>query len=176
MTETVFTARFDSPIGDLLVASTERGLCYVALPRASGRGFEGWRKRHAPDARTRDGYEPNREAITQITDFLRGKREAFDLVLDLRATPFQLAVYDVVAGVPYGDSLSYAEVAQSIGRPKAVRAVGAANGANPIPLVIPCHRIVAKSGHLQGYAGGLDLKARLLAMESASHPAEGSLF
>lgn len=175
MGTTIFTARFESPIGELLVASSDEGLCFVGLPRASGRGLSGWQKRHAPEARLAAGYEPNREAIKQLTDFLEGKREEFELSLDLRGTPFQLEVYDVVRQIGYGESLAYADVAERIGRPAAVRAVGAANGANPIPLVIPCHRVVAKSGQLQGYAGGLDMKARLLAMESAAHTAQGSL-
>ena len=173
---TIHTARFESPIGDLIVATSSRGLCYVGLPRASGRGLAGWHRRHAADETLDSGYEPNRGAIKQITEFLAGKREAFELDLDLRATEFQSAVYDVVASIPYGESLSYADVAERIGQPTAVRAVGAANGANPIPLVVPCHRVVAKSGQLQGYAGGLDLKAKLLAMESSSHPAQGALF
>lgn len=175
MSQFLYTARFDSPIGPLIVASSDRGLCYVALPRAAGRGLAGWHRRHAPELERIDGYEPNRAAITQITDFLEGKLEAFDLELDLRATPFQREVYNVVADIPYGESLSYAVVAEKIGRPAAVRAVGAANGANPIPLVIPCHRVVAKSGQLQGYAGGLEMKAKLLAMESTSRPTQGSL-
>jgi O-6-methylguanine DNA methyltransferase len=100
-----------------------------------------------------------------VLQFLEGKRRAFDLPLDLRATAFQLAVYEAVADIPFGEVSSYRDVAEKVGRPRAVRAVGAANGANPIPLVIPCHRVIAKSGHLQGYGGGLDLKARLLAME-----------
>lgn len=175
MSSTLYTARFDSPIGRLTVTSSDRGLCYVGLPRASGRGLGGWQKRHAPESRLVEGYEPNRDVIAQLTEFLAGKREDFDLALDLRATDFQLAVYEVVAQIPYGESLSYAAVAEKIDRPAAVRAVGAANGANPIPLVIPCHRVVAKSGQLQGYAGGLDMKAKLLAMESTSHPGQGAL-
>ena len=169
------TARFDSPIGELSVTSSERGLCYVTLPRASGRGLAGWQRRYADGAKLVAGYEPNRAAIVQLVEFLEGKRERFELALDLRATPFQREVYAVVASIGYGESLSYAEVAARVGRPAAVRAVGAANGANPLPLVIPCHRVVAKSGQLQGYAGGLPLKARLLAMESASHPTQGAL-
>jgi len=175
MGTTIHTARFESPLGELLVATSARGLCYVGLPRASGRGLSGWHKRHAPESRVTKGYEPNREAIKQLNDFLDGKRQAFDLPLDLRATPFQLEVYEIVRAIPYGESLAYADVAERIGRPAAVRAVGAANGANPIPLVIPCHRVVAKSGQLQGYAGGLDMKAKLLAMESTAHTAQGQL-
>ena len=171
----IHTARFDSPIGALTVASSEQGLAYVVLPRANGRGLVGWQRRHAPESKLASGYEPNRESIGQILEFLEGKRQEFDLPLDLRGTPFQLAVYQQVASIPYGESRSYADVAQSVGRPNAVRAVGAANGANPIALVIPCHRVVASSGQLQGYAGGLDLKAKLLAMESAASPAQGSL-
>ncbi|MBW2384413.1 MAG: methylated-DNA--[protein]-cysteine S-methyltransferase [Deltaproteobacteria bacterium] len=172
----IHTARFDSSIGTLTVASSELGLAYVALPRANGRGLAGWQQRHAADAKLAKGYEPNREAIGQILEFLAGKRQAFDLRLDLRGTPFQVDVYAEVAAIPYGESCSYADVAQKLGRPTAVRAVGAANGANPIPLVIPCHRVVAKSGQLQGYAGGLELKAKLLAMESNAQPGQGSLF
>lgn len=175
MSSTLYTARFESPVGALTVTSSDSGLCYVGLPRASGRGLGGWQNRHAPESRIVDGYEPNRGAIAQLTEFLEGKREDFDLTLDLRATPFQRDVYDVVAGIPYGESKSYAAVAEQVGRPAAVRAVGAANGANPIPLIIPCHRVVAKSGQLQGYAGGLRLKARLLAMESNAHPVQGAL-
>ena len=81
-----------------------------------------------------------------------------------------------IAGILYGDWCSYAEIARRIGRPKAVRAVGAANGANPLPLVIPCHRVLSSSGHLQGYAGGLDMKARLLAMEKSTRPGQVALF
>jgi O-6-methylguanine DNA methyltransferase len=172
----IHTARFESPIGTLTVASSDRGLAYVALPRANGRGLAGWQRRHALDSELAKGYEPNRQAIVQILEFLDGKRQAFDLALDLRGTPFQISVYDTVAAIPYGESRSYAEVAQKVGRPNAVRAVGAANGANPIPLIIPCHRVVASSGQLQGYAGGLDLKARLLAMESNAQPGQGALF
>ena len=172
---TIHTARFDSPIGELTVASSDSGLVYVVLPRASGRGLLGWQRRHAADEALRESYAANRIAIKQILEFLEGKREAFDLALDLRATEFQHDVYRVVAEIPYGERLSYADVAARVDRPKAVRAVGAANGANPLPLIVPCHRVVASSGQLQGYAGGLDMKARLLAMEHTSKPGQGRL-
>jgi len=173
---TLYKASFDSPIGKLTVASTETGLSYLALPRANGRGLAGWQSRHLPDAKLIQGYEPNRVAIAQVTEFLEGKRETFDLPLDLYGTPFQLDVYAEVAEIGYGEWRSYSDIAIRIGRPKAVRAVGAANGANPVPLVIPCHRVLATSGQLQGYAGGLDLKARLLAMEKTVRPGQVALF
>ena len=172
----VYTARFDSSIGQLTLASSEKGLVYVGLPHANGRGFAGWQRRHAPDEMVKEGFEPNQAAIVQLHEFLDGKRQDFELKLDLRATTFQLDVYNVLSDIPYGEAVSYSEVARRLGRPSAVRAVGAANGANPIPLVIPCHRVVAADGHLHGYAGGVDLKARLLAMESATQPPAGTLF
>ena len=165
--ETIFTARFDSPLGALRVASSDKGLCYIELPNESGRGFGGWRKTHAPDATVVERRTPNDAAIDQILEYAAGERREFEIDLDLRATEFQKAVYKYVAKIGYGETLSYSDIANAMGKPKAVRAVGAANGANPIPLIVPCHRVIARGGALQGYAGGLDLKAKLLAMEQA---------
>ena len=173
--EIVHTTEFDTPAGRMRVASSDRGLVYVALPRQSGRGFEGWLRRHAPDAHCNEAWAPNRSAVTQICEFLEGKRRAFDLDLDLRATPFQQEVYDALLAIPYGETRSYADVARQVGRPRAVRAVGSANGSNPLPLVVPCHRVVQTGGKLGGYGGGLPLKKRLLAMEQAARPAPGDL-
>ena len=100
------TARFESPIGEMSVTSSDRGLCYVSLPRANGRGLEGWRRRHAPDESLAQGLELNQEPIRQLLDFLAGKRAEFDLDLDLRGTPFQVEVYRAVASIPYGEDHS----------------------------------------------------------------------
>ena len=170
----LFVAEFDTRFGTLRVASTEQGLAYVQLSRAAGRGFAGWCKRHAPEAKVREAWKPNQTAIRQITQYLEGKCFDFDLPLDLRATDFQRRVYDALLDVPYGETRTYAQIAKAIGQPKAVRAVGTANGANPLSLVVPCHRIVATGGKLGGYAGGLRMKKQLLAMER-SRPREGSL-
>lgn len=172
--EILSSTELESPIGSLRLVSTERGPAYLELPHASGRGLEGWRQRHAPRSTLREAFAPNRVWAAQILEFLEGKRLRFDLELDLRATEFQRRVYDRVAGIPYGETRSYAEIAREVGAPKAVRAVGAANGANPIPLVIPCHRVIGSRGQLQGYGGGLPLKSRLLAMEK-SRPLSGHL-
>lgn len=168
--ETVHSAQFESPIGALRIASTEVGVAYLGLPRAGGRGFAGWLARSARGARHEQAYAPNREAIRQVVEYLEGKRSDFDLRLDLRGTPFQCSVWNALREIPYGMTRSYADVARAVGNPNAVRAVGTANGANPIPLVVPCHRVIATGGKLGGYGGGLDLKRRLLAMEqSACH-------
>lgn len=173
--DVIHTAEFESPIGSLRIASTSVGLAYVQLPHANGRGFDGWRTRHAPSAVVKQGFEPNRDCAAQILEFLDGKREVFDLPLDLHGTDFQVAVYEEVARIPFGETRTYKQVAEAVGRPTATRAVGAANGANPVSLVVPCHRVIATSGHLQGYGGGLDLKAKLLAMERSLKSGQGRL-
>lgn len=165
--QVVHTTRFDSPIGALRVASTAAGLAYLELPRASGSGLSGWLCRFAPGAEVREAYAPQRAAIAQLLEYLEGKRERFEIPLDLRGTDFQRKVYQAVAAIPYGETRSYSGIARQIRRPRALRAVGAANGANPVPLVVPCHRVIASDGKLGGYGGGLRLKARLLAMEQS---------
>jgi O-6-methylguanine DNA methyltransferase len=174
--DVVHAIEFDSPVGSLRIASTAQGLAYVELPHASGRGFDGWRTRHATEAVVKQGFEPNRVYIAQIQEFLAGKREVFELPIDLRATPFQRAVYEELLRIPFGETRTYAQIARALGRPAATRAVGAANGANPISLVVPCHRVIGSSGHLQGYAGGLELKGWLLAMEQGRGGQAGLLF
>ncbi len=165
--EVLSTTRFDSPIGSLRIVSSEKGLVYVELPHENGRGFAGWKQTHATDAKVVERRANQDEVADQLLEYASGERQEFKLELDIRATAFQTAVYKQVAKIGYGETLSYSDIANAIDNPKAVRAVGAANGANPIPLIIPCHRVIARGGALQGYAGGLDLKARLLAMESA---------
>jgi O-6-methylguanine DNA methyltransferase len=163
--EILHSASFETPVGTMLAVSSSRGLAYLELPHASGRGLGGFLRRIG--ARATEGWAPNRVAIEQVCEYLAGKRRDFDLHLDVRGTEFQRTVWDELCRIPFGVTRSYAEVAREIGRPTAVRAVGTANGANPLPLVVPCHRVVATGGKLGGYGGGLDLKRRLLAMERA---------
>lgn len=176
--EIVRTATFESPVGSLRLGSTDKGLCFVELPGAGGRGFHGWLRSHVPDAQVVEDEAPtagvNGSVREQLLEYLEGRRIRFELPLDLRATPFQHAVYHELLAIPYGETRSYADVARAIGQPKAVRATGTANGANPMPLVVPCHRVIASGGGLGGYGGGLPLKRRLLAMEQ-SHVRAGGL-
>jgi len=158
-------ASFESPIGPLRMASSERGLAFLELPTANGPGLAGWLQRLRPQVQPGHGFAPNREAIRQVLEYLEGKRREFALPLDLRGTPFQSAVWRTLQAIPYGATRTYGDVARAVGRARAVRATGAANGANPVPLVVPCHRVVASGGRLGGYGGGLELKARLLALE-----------
>lgn len=103
--------------------------------------------------------------VDQVTEYFAGNRQTFELELAPRGTPFQLAVWNALREIPYGDTISYAELARRIGKPAAVRAVGAANGANPIPVIIPCHRVIGSNGTLTGYGGGIERKQWLLAHE-----------
>ncbi len=170
--EILHTASFETPVGTMRAASSSRGIAYLEHPHASGHGFGGFVRRIG--AQATEGWAPNRAVIEQVCEYLEGKRRDFDLHLDLRGTEFQRAVWDELCRIPFGATQSYRDVARAIGRPQAVRAVGTANGANPIPLIVPCHRVVATGGKLGGYGGGLDLKRRLLAMEQ-TEPGAGAL-
>lgn len=113
-----------------------------------------------------------RQAAKQLNEYLAGKRKTFDLPLEPGGTPFQKAVWHALTGIPYGETRTYREIAEIIGNPKACRAVGMANNKNPIAIIIPCHRVIGTGGKLIGYAGGLDIKKKLLELEkSALHKA-----
>lgn len=101
----------------------------------------------------------------QFQEYLNGDRKQFDLQVELEGTPFQKSVWQALQGIPYGETRSYSEIAHSIGRPKAIRAVGRANGINPLPIIYPCHRVIGKNNSLTGYAGGMDMKKQLLQIE-----------
>jgi O-6-methylguanine DNA methyltransferase len=126
--------------------------------------FEPWR----PMQDTRPGTHPiASEAVRQLRAYFAGQLRQFDLPLNMRGTDFQLRVWRELESIPYGETRSYSQIAAAIKAPQAVRAVGAANGANPIPIIVPCHRVIGSSGKLVGYGGGLPLKKRLLALEGA---------
>lgn len=164
--EKVFTTRFETEFGVFNLAATVKGLAYVGLPKASGRGLQGWLAHYAKAAKCIPDPEVTRIYVAELQEYFAGKRCEFSIPLDLRATPFQRAVYRELQRVPYGKTCTYGELALQIGNPKALRAVGTANATNPIPIIIPCHRVVAAGGKLGGYAGGRELKERLLALES----------
>jgi len=153
----------DSPVGELVLASSPKGLAAVLLP-GKGKPLDRLRKRFS-DSDIDEDLEPNRNAVEQIRGYFSGERKTFDLLLDMRGTPFQLRVLKAVSKVPYGKTRSYGNIARTVGKPKAFRAVGNTNRTNPIPIVIPCHRIVGSDGSLTGYGGGIPLKAALLRLE-----------
>ncbi len=118
-----------------------------------------------PKAEWREDATGFHEAIRQLRAYFAGELETFDLLLAPEGTPFQQRVWGELLKIPYGNTTSYGELAKRIGNPKASRAVGLANGSNPIPIVIPCHRVIGSNGKLTGYGGGLPIKEKLLALE-----------
>jgi methylated-DNA-[protein]-cysteine S-methyltransferase len=121
--------------------------------------------RAAPAGTLNEGNALLGEAVRQLRAYFAGELRRFDVPLDMQGTEFQKRVWRQLTAIPYGETRSYAEMARQIGAPAAVRAVGAANGANPVPIVVPCHRVIGSGGRLVGYGGGLPLKRRLLELE-----------
>jgi len=154
-------SRMDTPVGLLLIAGDETGLRYILF----GAGENASEPR--PGWRESDGGAV-RETIRQLREYFAGNLTRFELPLAPAGTPFQLDVWRELQRIPYGTVISYGELAGRIGRPNASRAVGAANGANPIPIVIPCHRVIGSNGKLTGYGGGLAIKDALLKLERST--------
>jgi O-6-methylguanine DNA methyltransferase len=166
----LYWMRCPSPWGSLRLLATDQGLCRVVLPGEEG--VEHWVGRYLAGSVLVEGALVLREAAEQLQRYFSGKGHSFDLPLDIHGTPFQQAVWKALLEIPYGETRSYAQVAAAVGRPRAARAVGMANGANPLPIVIPCHRVICSDGSLGGYGGGLALKEALLRLEGCT----GGLF
>lgn len=152
--------KLDSPVGPLYLVASWIGL--------EGVHWQKQKTRMAPHLR---GDEKPavilRQATEQLEEYFRGERRSFDIPLSTRGTEFQKKVWKILSQIPYGKTFSYTEVAVKIANAKAVRAVGSANGKNPLSIIVPCHRVIAADGSLGGYAGGLDRKGKLLQLEKA---------
>ena len=148
----------DTPIGALLLAGDEDALRLVSFPAGS--------MRRDPESDWIYNEKPFAAARQQLLEYFAGERRHFDLPLHLDGTEFQMSVLHALQKIPYGETTSYADIAERIGRPKAVRAVGAANGRNPLPIIVPCHRVIGSHGDLTGFGGGLDTKEALLRLEA----------
>jgi methylated-DNA-[protein]-cysteine S-methyltransferase len=156
-----------SPIGPLVLVSTDRGLCAVEFgsypdkKEKLGRWVNRFIGEHSM-YRDTGALQPIR---SQLDQYFQGKRQTFDIKLDLYGTVFQKQVWHALTEISYGMTAAYKDIALAIGTPKAVRAVGGANNRNPVPIIIPCHRVIGASGNLVGYGGGLDVKITLLQLE-----------
>ena len=153
---TIYT-QIESPIGPLLLVADDAGLRRIE--------FKTSKRSHGPDPAWRDDARPLKETIQQLRSYFAGKLETFDLPLAPEGTSFQQEVWRHLCDIRYGETISYGELARRIGNPNASRAVGLANGSNPIPIIIPCHRVIGSNGKLTGYGGGLPIKEKLLALE-----------
>ena len=156
----VHTTTVDSPIGRLFLAAEDEGLRAVEFPE----------NRHPVkrEANWHEALHPVLDAAAgQLNEYFAGQRQTFDLPLAPRGTDFQLAVWQALRSIPFGQTWSYAQLAAKIGKTSAMRAVGAANGRNPLPIIVPCHRVIGADGSLTGFGGGLPTKALLLRLEGA---------
>ncbi len=156
----------ETPIGPLLVAASPAGLAAISFDDDPDHHLERLARIAGPRVRrSARAVEPTRR---ELDEYFEGRRRSFDLALDLRALPaFTVAVLEELARVPFGETTTYGELAARVGRPRAARAVGTVMNRNRIPIVLPCHRVVGSTGSLVGYAGGLEVKARLLELEGA---------
>lgn len=152
----------------LHLAATDRGICGLSFVESTLRFLAEMERATGIVDWGRDSDPVLGRAAGQLEEYFSARRREFQLPLDLRGTPFQQKVWNALLEIPYGETRSYAALARSIGEPKAFRAVGAANGANPVAIVVPCHRVVSSGGGLGGYGGGVSLKKRLLALESGT--------
>lgn len=147
-----------------LIAS-DKGLVYVGGDQENLADLQEWVKTHQREAVLEKYDEKTNRYQKQLDEYFSGERKLFKLPLDQKGTPFQLEVWSALQNIPYGETVTYGDIAKQINKPKAVRAVGTAIGKNPISIVVPCHRVIGKNGKLTGYGNGLPMKKRLLALE-----------
>lgn len=155
---TTYYYYYPSPIGKLLLAGDGQSLSLLGFPEGS------MARKHEPD--WIEDKSRFADVIAQLDQYFSGERQDFDLTLSPQGTAFQQQVWQGLCEIPYGETWSYGQLAQHIGKPKASRAVGAANGINPIPVIIPCHRVIGANGKLTGFGGGLETKSYLLNLEA----------
>lgn len=150
-----------SPIGVLLIAATDAGICGIYFEEHKHfKGKDSWLEKP-----TQAAMQHLKKAATQLDEYFAGQRTEFDVALDMTGTEFQRGVWTALTEIPFGKSVSYAQHAQGLGNPKALRAVGSAIGKNPVSIIVPCHRVIGSSGAVTGYAGGVERKRFLLALE-----------
>lgn len=161
--------KMDSPIGPLTIVATVNGVCFIhfgsnecTLP-----SIKAWMKKHGIKGELELQPERILPVIEQLKEYFNGSRQTFDLPIDLYGTPFQKRVWEALQKIEYGSTKSYKEIALDIGAPQAVRAIGGANNQNPLPIIVPCHRVIGSNGAMVGYGGGLDKKERLLNIEGS---------
>lgn len=154
MKNEVITTRMNSPLGLLEISASSRGLCSIR-----------WHSERVSESDETPTHPVLRQARLQLQEYFEGRRSDFDLPIDVEGTEFQMKVWRSLRTIPYGRTWSYGDLARSVGNPKASRAVGMANGRNPLPIVVPCHRVIGANGKLTGFSGGLQAKEILLGIE-----------
>ena len=150
---------------NMYTAATTAGLCYIGSPNASFEEMETWVKKKLSGHALTEDVELLQPYAVELIDYLEGRRKKFSLPMDLHGTPFQLTVWNALQEISFGQTVSYTDIAERIQRPSSVRAVGTAIGANPVLIIVPCHRVITKDGKLGGFRAGLEMKKQLLILE-----------
>ena len=163
----VYCTSFESKIGLIYIASTDKGVCKVSVPKQSKRDFLRWLRENFDDSEVVDNKSKNRDVIDQLNRYFNGRLAKFTLPIDLLGTPFQQRVWRELSKISYGTTITYKQLAKRLGTSKGFQAVCRANAANPVPIIIPCHRVVGANGSLVGYASGIKTKEFLLRLEGA---------
>ena len=163
----VFCTSFESKVGLIYVASTDKGVCKISLPRQSKREFLRWLRENFDDNEVVDNKSKNREVIDQLTRYFNGRLAKFTVPVDLHGTPFQVRVWKELSKIAYGTTISYKQLAKRVGTSRGYQAIGRANACNPVPIIVPCHRVLGANGSLVGYSSGIKTKEFLLRLEGA---------
>jgi len=161
----IYWTRFTHEQWNMYIAATPLGLCYVGSQNKEFEELENWVKKRLPSYNLVENDENMQSYSAGLIEYLTGESRNFTEPVDLYGTPFQKDVWKALQEIPYGQTVSYTDIAVRVQKPSAVRAIGTAIGANPVLITIPCHRVIAKSGALAGYRGGLEMKEQLLALE-----------
>jgi len=162
--ETFFLTSYHSPLGTYILGSSQQGVVCVETENKAPVCLARWERE---GIQTQEGSSKHNDAVAgELDEYFAGRLREFSVPLDLRGTPFQRQVWDLLRSIPYGETRSYSQIAHALGRPAAVRAVGGANASNPVSIVVPCHRVIGSDGKLTGYGGGLDRKEALLNLEA----------
>jgi methylated-DNA-[protein]-cysteine S-methyltransferase len=166
---THYVAEMNSPLGTLTIVTTDKGVCHIHFGELTKcmAALKARLKKQGRNGNVLHCQETLQPICEQLEEYFAGKRTNFTVPLDLCGTEFQKKVWNTLKDIEYGQTKSYKEIAQLIGAPKAVRAIGGANNQNPIPIIIPCHRVIGSNGNMVGYGGGLDKKELLLSLEGA---------
>lgn len=172
--DTIHWSTLKTPLGESMLVVTPKGVCEIALPGTTRPEFRESLQRQYPDAVIAEDEQATRTAAEELQQYWRGEAVEFSSQLDLHGTDFQRAVWQALRRIPRGETVTYGQVAEAVGSPRAYQAVGRAVGANPVPIMIPCHRVIGADGSLTGFASGLDTKRWLLEHEGGL-PSEGSL-
>ena len=161
----VYWTLMDHGQWNVFMAATAEGLCYAGPHDAPFDELVEWVKKRLPTYQLVEDRTFMEPYVQELIDYMEGNRKEFTVPLDLHGTPFQKSVWKALQEIPYGQTVSYSDIAERIQNPKSVRAVGAAIGANPLLITVPCHRVIGKNGNLTGFRGGLEMKKQLLALE-----------